>query len=140
VLFCNINNLHGIHMRTILLVDDDPAFVAEAGGMLTDAGYTVLQAQDGFRAVRILEEMRGSIDLAIVDLAIPGINGFELIGNLSRRPNSVKVLATSGVYQDLQLESTTALGAHAAIRKPRPPQRLPRQQWLGAVQQLIGQP
>jgi two-component system, cell cycle sensor histidine kinase and response regulator CckA len=127
-------------MRTILLVDDDPLFMREAGNMLTDAGYRVVQASDGLRAVRLIEEMREGIDLAIVDLAIPGVNGFELIGCISRRPNSIKVLATSGVYQDLQLESTTALGAHAAIRKPRSPQSLPRSQWLGTVQKLIGTP
>ncbi len=115
-------------------------FVGEAGRMLTEAGYRVLQAPDGLRAVRILEEMRGEIDLAIVDLALPGMNGFELIGCLSRRPNSVKVLATSGVYHDMHLESATALGAHAAIRKPPSARQLPRQEWLGTVQQLIGEP
>lgn len=127
-------------MRTILLVDDDPLFMREAGNMLTEAGYHVVQASDGLRAVRMIEEMREGIDLAIVDLSIPGVNGFELIGCISRRPNSIKVLATSGVYHDLQLESTTALGAHAAIRKPRSPQQLPRSQWLGTVKKLIGTP
>jgi len=127
-------------MRTILLIDDDPLFMREAETMLTDAGYRVVQACDGLRAVRLLEEMREDIDLAIVDLSIPGVNGFELIGCLSRRPNNIKVLATSGVYHDHQLESTTALGAHAAIRKPRSPQSLPRSQWLSIVQKLIGEP
>jgi DNA-binding response OmpR family regulator len=68
-------------MRNILLIDDDPLFMREAGSMLTDAGYRVVQASDGLRAVRLIEEMREGIDLAIVDLAIPGVNGFELIGS-----------------------------------------------------------
>ena len=127
-------------MRTVLLVDDDPAFLSVTEQMLVDAGYRVLLAPDGNRAVRFLEQLRDEIDLAIIDLNLPGINGFELIGALSRRPNSIKVIATTGVYNNLQLESATVLGAHAAIRKPRAMQALHRQEWLDAVQQLIGKP
>ena len=127
-------------MGTILVVDDDLNFVEQAQRMFGGAGYRVLEAADGIRAMRVLEEMRDKIDLAIVDLALPGLNGFELIGALSRRPNSVKIIATSSVYKTQQLESATALGAHAAIRKPSSPKALNPQQWLGAVQQLIGAP
>jgi CheY-like chemotaxis protein len=125
-------------MQTILIVDDDPAFVAETERMLADAGYQVLQAPDGTRAVRLLEQMRGKIDLAIVDLALPDINGFELIGALARRPNSVKIIATTSIFNDMQLESATTLGAHAAVRKPRVIKALPRKQWLSTIEQLIG--
>jgi len=127
-------------MRTVLLVDDDPAFLTVTEEVLAGAGYRVLLAPDGNKAVRFLEQLRDEIDLAIIDLNLPGINGFELIGALSRRPNSVKVIATTGVYNNLQLESATVLGAHAAIRKPRTANALPRQEWLDAVQQLIGNP
>jgi CheY-like chemotaxis protein len=127
-------------MRTILVIDDDPGFLKDTQSVFGAAGYRVLQAPDGILGARVLEEMRGSIDLAIVDLALPGINGFELIGALSRRSNTVKIIATSSVYKDLQLESATALGAHAALRKPSGTAYLARGQWLGAIQQLIGTP
>ena len=127
-------------MRTILVIDDDPAFLGETQNLLGGAGYRVLQAADGIRAARLFEELRGAIDLAIIDLALPGLNGYELIGALSRRPNSVKIIATSGVFKDSQLECATAVGAHAVIRKPPNLKALPRQQWLNTVQQLIGEP
>lgn len=127
-------------MRTILVVDDDPSFLKEAQNILGGAGYRVLQAPDGQLATRMFETMHGSIDLAIVDLNLPGVNGFELIGALSRRPNPIKIIATSGVYKNSQLESASALGAHAVIRKPSGHGAIPRQQWLGTVQQLIGEP
>lgn len=125
-------------MRTILVVDDDAGFMAVTERMLADAGYRVLKATDGKLAVRMLEQLRDEIDLAIVDLALPGINGFELIGALKRRPNPVKVIATTSVFGDLQLESATALGANAAIRKPAIPKALSKQEWLGTIEQLIG--
>lgn len=127
-------------MRTILVVDDDPAFLTETQNLLGGVGYRVLQAPDGIRATHLLEELHSEIDLAIVDLALPGVNGFELIGALSRRPNTVKIIATSGIFKDAQLECATAVGAHAVIRKPANMKWLPREQWLGAVQQLIGAP
>ena len=127
-------------MRTILVIDDDPSFLKETQNILGGAGYRVLQASDGQLAARMFESMHGAIDLAIVDLNLPGVNGFELIGALSRRPNPIKIIATSGVYKNAQLESASALGAHAVLRKPAGHTGLPRQQWLGTVQELIGAP
>lgn len=127
-------------MRTILIIDDDPAFLDETQNLFGGVGYRVLKASDGMGAVRLIEEMREEIDLAIVDLSLPDMNGFELIGALSRRPNSVKVIATSGVFREQQLESASALGAHAVIRKPSRLGPLPSKEWLGAVRQLIGEP
>jgi CheY-like chemotaxis protein len=127
-------------MRTILVVDDDPVFVSEAENLLTGAGYRVLKAADGLCARRVMDQMHDSIDLAIVDLALPGINGFELIGVMSRRPSGIKIIATSGVYRETHLESATSIGAHAALRKPAGARRLPRELWLGTVRQLIGDP
>jgi two-component system NarL family response regulator len=127
-------------LQTVLVIDDDPAFMAAAESMLADAGYRVVQATDGSSAVRLLDLMRDDIDLAIVDLALPDINGFELIGALTRRPNSIKILATTAVYNDMQLETAAVLGAHAAIRKPAVARNLQRQEWLGTIERLIGKP
>ena len=106
--------------------------------MLVTAGYKVLRAVDGTEAVDILEKNNKEIDLAIVDLALPGINGFEIIGALSRRPNPVKIIATTSIYKDAHLAMAGTLGAHAAIRKPPPGRALPERDWLATIQRLIG--
>lgn len=125
-------------MQTILVIDDDPVFVRAAESMLAEAGYRAVHATDGKEAARLLDKMNREIDLAIVDLALPNLNGFELIGAITRRPNAMKIIATSGVFGDLQLETATTLGAHAAIRKPPVITSLPRNEWLGTIQKLIG--
>ncbi len=114
--------------------------MASAERLLTEAGYRVVQANDGTSAVRLLDLMCDDINLAIVDLALPGINGFELIGALTRRPNSIKVVATTAVFNDLQLETAGVLGAHASIRKPSNVKNLPAKEWLGTIQGLLGAP
>jgi CheY-like chemotaxis protein len=125
-------------MKTVLVVDDDPVFLSTVEQFLEASGYEVLQASDGELAIRVIEKERGRIDLAIVDLSLPKLNGYELIGALTRRPNSVKILATSGVFQHRQLEMATAVGAHAALRKPVSRRELPRTEWLNTIEQLIG--
>jgi CheY-like chemotaxis protein len=71
-------------------------------------------------------------------LALPGMNGFELIGAISRRPNRIKMIATTNVYKNQQLEVAGALGAHAVIRKPPVGSPLPEREWLATVRRLIG--
>ncbi len=125
-------------MKRVLVVDDDPLFLSTVEQFLESSGYEVLHARDGEVAIQVIEKERGRIDLAIIDLSLPKLNGYELIGALTRRPNSVKILATSGVFEHRQLEMATAVGAHAALRKPPARRELPRREWLKTIEQLIG--
>ena len=127
-------------MATVLVIDDDVVFLDSVHQMLDALGYRILRASDGLSAMRLLEQHRELIDLAIVDLALPGMNGFEVIGAVARRPNSLKIIATTAVYKESQLEIAGALGAHAVLRKPAPGLPLPKRQWLDTVERLIGPP
>ena len=127
-------------MSTVLVIDDDPRFLDAAERLLVAAGYQVLRASDGNQAIALLEKKHSEIDLAIVDLALPGINGFEIIGAISRRPNRVKIIATTSVYKDTHFEMAATLGAHAAIRKPAEGKPLQEREWLATVRRLIGEP
>jgi CheY-like chemotaxis protein len=125
-------------MATVLVVDDDPGFLNAAEQMLLAAGYRVLQAANGKQAFDLLEKKHGEIDLTIVDLALPDINGFELIGAISRRTNQIRVIATSSVFKDPYLEMAGTLGAHASIRKSPEGKPVPESKWIATVHQLIG--
>jgi CheY-like chemotaxis protein len=127
-------------MPTVLVIDDDLVFQDAISHLLSSLGYAVLRANDGPSGIQLLEQHRELIDLAIVDLALPGMNGFEIIGAVARRPNSLKVIATTGIYKDSQLEVAGALGAHAVIRKPAPGSPIPAREWSTAVRKLIGAP
>jgi CheY-like chemotaxis protein len=125
-------------MPAILVVDDDLQFVASAENLLHEAGYQVLTATDGGRAMDLLERLHGDIGLAIVDLALPTVNGFELIGAIARRPGPMKIIATTSVYKDYHLQLVETLGAHAVIRKPPAGIPLPAKEWLETIRLLLG--
>jgi DNA-binding response OmpR family regulator len=82
-------------LKTILLVDDDPDLRDVLVPILTEPGYSLLTASDGYEALRILVEH--SVDLLITDIKMPGISGFALARQAKvMRPN-LHVIYLTGV-------------------------------------------
>ena len=80
----------------ILLVDDDPDVRAVAAAMLREAGHTVVEAGSGGAALERLGENAPPIDLLIADLAMPGMNGFELARAARQERPDLPVLFVTG--------------------------------------------
>lgn len=74
-------------VETILLVDDEPEVLQLFARMLSSAekGYRVLRAKSGQRALSLLRERRP--DVMLLDLIMPGIDGFEVLWEKSQDPN-----------------------------------------------------
>lgn len=80
----------------ILLVDDDPDVRAVAATMLRDAGHTVIEAGSGGAALERLDTEASDIDLLIADLAMPGMNGFELARAARQERPDLPILFVTG--------------------------------------------
>ena len=65
-------------LETILLVDDEPGVLRLCYQILNLDGYKVLQATSGEDALRQLQRNTGGLDLALLDVIMPGMNGIEL--------------------------------------------------------------
>jgi DNA-binding response OmpR family regulator len=81
-------------LQTILLVDDDLELRDVVAAILTEPGYTVLTASDGYEALRILVDR--SVDLMITDVKMPGISGFELARQAKLMRPNLHVIYVSG--------------------------------------------
>jgi PAS domain S-box-containing protein len=90
--------LHGA--ETILLVEDEEVVRPMVARALRAYGYTVLEAQDGPTAIRIMKESGADVDLLLTDVVMPGMNGRELAEHLLRERPSLNVLYTSGYPAD----------------------------------------
>ena len=75
--------------KTILLVDDDRNLVALMGRKLEAEGYTVLTAADGRDG--LTKARTGGPDLVLLDLVMPGMNGFEVLKGLKASPETAQV-------------------------------------------------
>ena len=99
----------------ILLVDDDPDVRAVAAAMLRAAGHTVVEAGSGGAALEKLGQGKPPIDLLIADLAMPGMNGFELARVARQDRPDLPVLFITGFADMARMEAS----AHETVlQKP----------------------
>jgi CheY-like chemotaxis protein len=80
----------------LLIVDDEPSIRESLSSVLTEIGYPVRAAEDGFSA---LAEIRREIpDMILSDLNMPGMSGYEFIAVVRRRFPAIPVIAMSGAF------------------------------------------
>jgi len=99
----------------VLVVDDDTAVRDVLCETLRMLGYAVAEAQDGNEALAALREM--SFDLAIVDFAMPGMNGAEFASAALRLNSKQRLLFVSGYSDTAAIESAVG-GDVRLLRKP----------------------
>jgi two-component system cell cycle sensor histidine kinase/response regulator CckA len=85
---------------TILLVDDEESLLALGARMLEHLGFTVLTAADGLQAVERYREKGEAIDLVLMDLTMPHMDGVEALDELRRRNPEVRVVLASGYAKE----------------------------------------
>lgn len=104
--------------ETILLVDDEDMIWDLVIDMLMNLGYTVILAANGKEAVETYSSNIGSIDLVIMDMVMPGMNGREAFECLKKLDPNVKVLLSSGYVSEEDAQFVMKAGALGFLRKP----------------------
>ena len=101
--------------HTIALVDDDQNILASLSAALEDEGYSVDTYMDGVEALDGIA--RRPVDLAILDIKMPRMDGIELLGNLRKKNNLPVIFLTS---KDDEIDEVMGLrmGADDYIKKP----------------------
>jgi signal transduction histidine kinase len=103
---------------TILLIDDEAIVVNVGQKMLESIGYKVLIAQSGREAVDVYRKRKDEIDLVILDMIMPDMNGAETYKRMRDINSRVRVLLSSGYSIDGQAETILDQGCNAFIQKP----------------------
>ena len=117
---------------TILVVDDVEVVRTFTAMVLKSQGYTVLEADRGFEALRIFSEKKDRIDLVLTDIRMPEMNGLELARQLTRHRPDIKVLFMSGYPSTDNVNFTLPEGQELVepredfLQKPFTPERLTR--------------
>jgi two-component system, cell cycle sensor histidine kinase and response regulator CckA len=86
--------------ETVLVVEDEPALRRLISASLEKRGYTVLAAEDGTEAIRILEHNPSEIDLVVSDIMMPKLNGLELRKKATLLRPEMRFLLISGYMDD----------------------------------------
>ncbi len=104
--------------ETILIVDDSRTVVHMLKSALTQAGYKTLAAADGERGIQLARSHRP--DLILMDVIMPGINGFQATRLLRKDAitRDIPIIIISGSEQATEQVWVMRLGANGFIPKP----------------------
>jgi two-component system KDP operon response regulator KdpE len=103
------------HLR-VLVVDDEPAILRFLRPALSAQGYIVTEAADGASALAIAR--RGAIDLIVLDLGLPDLDGLEVIRRLRAAGSAVPIIVLSSRSDEGGKVSALDLGADDYVTKP----------------------
>jgi CheY-like chemotaxis protein len=104
--------------ETILLVDDEDLIIDVSQGVLKVLGYNVLTAKGGKEAIQAYKKNMEKIDMVILDMVMPDMNGGEVYNKLIEIDPDIKVLLSSGYSLNRQATDILARGCNDFIQKP----------------------
>ena len=107
-------------MKTILIADDEERIRKLVGDFLKRAGYSVMEAEDGDSAFRIFENNKKILDLIIIDIMMPGLNGWELCRKI-RETSNVPIIILSARSEEFDELTGYESGADDYVTKPFSP-------------------
>jgi len=104
--------------ETILLVEDERMILNFARKLLEGMGYRVLTADSPMKALDIMKEDTGRIELVITDMVMPGMNGYELIERISQIRPGIRTILMTGYLSDPTDRPADAVSDFRFLQKP----------------------
>ncbi len=111
-------------MKKILVVEDEDVIRDFVVINLKRAGYEVWDADCGEKALAIYDEQGGDFDVALLDIMMPGIDGFAVCKTLRAKSSTLGIIMLSAKTQEMDKVSGLMLGADDYITKPFSPSEL----------------
>nr|WP_321468439.1 cache domain-containing protein [uncultured Desulfobulbus sp.] len=103
---------------TILIVDDEPVIRLAVRFMLEGMGYTVHEAENGKMGIECYQQHQGTIDLVLLDMVMPVMDGSECFRRLKDFDPEVRVIIASGFTREADFGRLLQEGLTGFIRKP----------------------
>ncbi|KYG00845.1 response regulator [Sorangium sp. So ce296] len=123
--------------KKILLVEDSNTVRQQVGILLSGAGYSIVEADNGRDAVAAVNAHKGDLAMIIADVNMPVMNGIEMLESLRDKglASGVPILMLTTEGQPELIDKARKAGAKGWIIKPFKPDLL-----LAAVKKLAGEP
>ena len=115
------HGLHGCHMTTVLVVEDDPTVSEVVSRYLVRDGHRVIQRSNGIDGLQAA--LAEQPDLIVLDLMMPGMDGLQMCQEL-RRTSSIPVIMLTALGEESDRISGLQHGADDYVTKPFSPREL----------------
>jgi len=109
-------------LRKVLVVDDDPVVGKSFNRVLSDKGYVVVTAEDGFDALIKLQAEK--YDVVFTDIRMPGMDGLEVAEQVKAAQPWTPVVVVTGYATAANEERARAAGVSDFLRKPLSPEMI----------------
>jgi two-component system cell cycle sensor histidine kinase/response regulator CckA len=104
--------------ETVLIVDDEEMILEVGQAMLETLGYRIVVADGGEQAVDVVKRKGNEIDLVILDLIMPGMNGSEVFDRIREIRPQMSVVLSSGYAINGQADEIMKRGCNGFLQKP----------------------
>ncbi len=111
-------------MKRILIVEDEAAIREFEAINLKRVGYSTVEAGSGEEALDIYDNDSAGFDIALLDISMPGMDGFALCKELRKRSSTLGIIMLTARTQEIDKISGLMLGADDYITKPFSPTEL----------------
>lgn len=105
-------------MKRILVCEDEDVIRDFVVINLKRAGYDVVDVNCGEDAIKMFDSERGNFDVALLDIMMPGIDGFQVCKALRKRSSTLGIIMLSAKTQEMDKVSSLMIGADDYITKP----------------------
>ncbi len=104
--------------RTALIVDDEEIMLDIESFMLQKIGFKILKAGNSAEACQLYEDKKEQIDIVVLDMIMPDENGAKTYKRLKKMNPDIRVLVSSGLERDGNIDEILSDGQNGFIRKP----------------------
>ena len=111
-------------MKRILVCEDEDVIRDFVVINLRRAGYEVVDVPNGERALEEFENSGGDFDVALLDIMMPGIDGFKVCQEIRKKSSSIGIIMLSAKSQEMDKVTGLMLGADDYVTKPFSPSEL----------------
>ena len=111
-------------MKKILIAEDEEAIRDFVVINLKRAGYDVVDVDSGERALEEFERQNGDFDIALLDIMMPGIDGFAVCKRLREKSSTLGIIMLTAKTQEMDKVSGLMIGADDYVTKPFSPSEL----------------
>ena len=106
--------------RVILIIEDEVPLLRSYGELLKSAGYNVLLAENGYKGLEILSSNVGGIDLILLDLMMPGIDGLDVLRTINKdhsKYGEMSIVILTRMKNETIVKETFDLGVSSYLVK-----------------------
>lgn len=111
-------------MKRVLIAEDEAAIREFVVINLRRGGYEVVEAEDGARALEEYEACGGDIDVAVLDVMMPNVDGLEVCKRLRQKSNNIGIIMLTAKTQEMDKITGLMMGADDYVTKPFSPTEL----------------